>query len=141
MKKFFYNLKYKIQGFMQGRYGTDELSRFISIIALIFLLAACFIPKSGLLSVIALLLLILSCLRSLSKDYKKRYAERDKYLVIRKKIKQKINLIKSKWRERKTHRYYKCPNCKVALRLKKPEKNKTITITCPQCKTEFSRKT
>lgn len=141
MKKYFNNLNYKIQGFMQGRYGNDELSRFISIIAFIFLLLACFIPKAGLLSFVGLLLFIWSWFRTLSKNTGKRRLERDKYLTIREKITQKFNLVKNKWRDRKTHRYYKCPNCKVTIRIPKPGKHKTIGITCPKCKKEFTKRT
>lgn len=141
MKRFFYNLQYKLQCFMRGRYGNDELSRFVLIVALIFLIAANFIPKTGLLSLPAFLLIIWSWFRMLSKNIWKRQKERDQYLAIRGKISQKFRLVKNRWRERKTHRYYKCPNCKTTVRISKPPKHKKISITCPNCKKEFIKRT
>lgn len=141
MKKLLNKIKTGLQSFMYGRYGYDELSCFISVAAFVIILLACFIPKAGILSIAAFLLLIWSWFRSLSKNCVKRRTERDKYLAIRERITQKFKLIKNKWRDRKTHRYYKCPNCKVTIRIPKPGKHKTIGITCPKCKKEFTKRT
>lgn len=46
MKKWFSSLGYRIQYFMQGRYGYDELCRFLSISALVLLLLS-YIPYLG----------------------------------------------------------------------------------------------
>lgn len=141
MKKLFVNLRYKLQGFMQGRYGFDELCHCISITAFILLLLACFIPKLGVLYYAALLLLLWSWYRSLSKNCGKRRQERDKYLSFRRKSSQKYKLIRNVWHDRKTHRYYKCPNCKTVVRIPKPGKGRNIAITCPKCCTSFNKKT
>ena len=42
-------------------------------------------------------------------------------------------------RDRKTHVYLKCPNCKQTLRL--PKGRGKLKVTCPKCKTEFIKTT
>ena len=36
----FKNLRYRFALFMQGRYGTDQLSRFISVVVLVLIAAS-----------------------------------------------------------------------------------------------------
>lgn len=141
MKRLLQSVGYKLRAFMQGRYGTDELSHFLSVTGLILFLLSCLIPPLFLLYFPALALLIWSWVRSLSKNICKRQRERDKYLAIRGKIKQKFKLWKNMWSERKTHRYYKCPHCKATLRIANPGKGRTISITCPKCHGSIEKKT
>lgn len=141
MKRFFENISYRIRVFMQGRYGTDELSYFLLTAALVLLLLSCFIRQLSILYLFSLALLIWSWFRSLSRNIYKRQNERSKYLEIKTKIKQKPVLIKNMWRDRKTHRYYKCPHCKVFTRISNPGKGRNITITCPKCHNRFDKRT
>lgn len=141
MKRFFENMGDKTRAFMQGRYGTDELSHFLSIAGLVILLLACFIRPMGILYIPALALLAWSWFRSLSKNIYKRQNERGRYMEMQGKVRHKISLAKNMWSERKTHRYYKCPHCKVTVRIVKPRKGKNISITCPKCHNSFGRKT
>ena len=43
------------------------------------------------------------------------------------------------WRERKTHRYFKCPNCKTMVRV--PKGKGKIVITCTRCHHEIVKRT
>ena len=115
MKKWFSNLGYRIQYFMQGRYGYDELCRFLSVSALVLLLLS-YIPYLGFFYIVALTLLVWSCFRSFSKNIYKRQMERQKYLTIKNKIRSRFVLCRNIWRERKTHKYYRCLHCKATVR-------------------------
>ena len=138
MKKWFQNLGYKMQSFMVGRYGYDELSRAMSIIALICLLVAMF-TGWPLLSTVALILWVWALIRSYSKNISKRQLERQSYLRLTGRIKGWFGTKKRAWSERKTHCYFKCPNCKKTLRV--PKGKGKIKITCPECKTQITKKT
>lgn len=132
MKNWFSNVGYKIRQFMQGRYGYDELSRFLAICGLVLIFLS-MIPYLKVFYFLAFILLIWSWFRSFSKNIYKRQAERLKYMTIKNRINQKFRLCRNIWRDRKTHRYYKCPHCKTIARISKPGKVKAITIHCPKC--------
>ena len=140
MRRWFEKIMYGLQRFMYGRYGYDELSRFLSISGMVILFLS-LIPFLRILYFVALAILIWSWFRTFSKNIYKRQAERQKFLTIRNRIKQKLRLYKSIWHERKTHRYYKCPHCKAVVRIVKPERGKTINIRCPKCSSSFDKKT
>ena len=125
-----------MQAWMYGRYGYDELSKFLSIAAIILILLSAFIP---LLNPIALFLLIGSMVRTYSRNIEKRRRERDIYLQRTGKIKQFFKLRKNMIRDRKTHKYYKCPGCKAYLRV--PKGRGKIEISCPKCRNKITRTT
>ena len=127
-----------MQSFMAGRYGYDELSRAMSIMALICLLVAMF-TGWPLLSTVALILWVWALIRSYSKNISKRQLERQSYLRLTGRIKGWFGTKKRAWSERKTHCYFKCPNCKKTLRV--PKGKGKIKITCPECKTQITKKT
>ena len=125
-----------MQAWMYGRYGFDELSKFLSITAFVLVLLSAFVP---ILNPLALALLIWSMVRTYSRNTMKRQKERDSYLRFIGKIKQFFKLRKNMWRDRKTHRYYKCPGCKAYLRV--PKGKGKIEISCPKCKNKITRTT
>ena len=143
MKNWFRNIGYRIQRFMYGRYGYDELSRFLSVFSLILIVLSVFfwpllIPAWG--------LMIWSTVRSFSKKLEKRRRERERYLRISSKLKTvflgpqaKRDLRRNKKRDRKTHRYFSCKKCKTVLRV--PKGKGKITITCPKCQSKLKKKT
>lgn len=140
MRRWLENISYKFQGFMQGRYGTDELSRLLCFSALAVVLLS-YIPVLRPLSILAWILLILSVFRSFSKNLYKRQQEREKYLKIKGKITSRFFTYKRMWKERKTHKYYKCPNCKTRVRIRKPPKGKNIMVHCTRCGNDFQKRT
>ena len=81
----FNDFKYRFSRFMQGRYGVDSLSRFLSgvLIAVIILGLFIRIPFSGL---ITLAILVVLYWRMFSKDIPKRYEENQKFLQIKDKF-------------------------------------------------------
>lgn len=130
------NLLLQFQQFMIGRYGNDELSRFLSIASLVLLvLSFLFAP----LYLVALALLIWSAIRLFSKNIPARLKERDAYLQLVGKIRTKRRLYKRMWRERKTHRYFKCRQCRAVIRV--PKGRGEIDVGCPRCGTRTTKNT
>lgn len=130
-------LMYKMANFFQGRYGIDELYKFLFILFWIIAILSIFI-KNPIIYILEILICVFMFYRLLSRNIYKRQSENMKYLKIRDKVKGKITLQKRKWSERKTHIYRKCPNCKAEIRL--PKKKGKHVCTCPRCKKDFEVK-
>ena len=77
--------------------------------------------------------------RMFSKDISKRSMENYKFAILMSPIYTKFKKAQHRFIDAKTHKYFKCPNCKAKLRV--PKNKGKIRITCPKCKTGFIRKT
>ncbi len=123
---------------MMGRYGSDQLCMALLILSVIMTLIAGLISFPVLAS-ISYIPLGLCFFRMLSKDIAKRRMENYKFSIL---VSPAYSWLKKKQKrvvDSKTNRIFKCPNCKANLRL--PKGKGKITITCPKCNTDFSRKT
>ena len=125
MKRWFSN-------FMPGRYGSDNFGRFLCILSIILLVIS-------ILWGAALLILIYAYFRMFSRKVNKRFSENYTYLKIRNKITSPFKKAISRSKQKKTHRFFKCPGCKTTVRV--PKGKGTIKITCPKCGTKFVKKT
>ena len=121
---------------MAGRYGVDELSKFLNIV-LVLLVLSIFI-RSGILYLLALGILIYSYFRMFSRNISKRYEENQKFVNFRYRNVVKWNNFKKRFAQRKEYRFYHCPQCKQTVRV--PRGRGKICITCPKCRTEFVKK-
>ena len=124
----------KVEKFMYGRNGIDLCNKVIIGLYVVFMILGVVIQNliaDYIFVGIALLLAILFIFRSMSKNLGKRRKENEIFYKIRDKIRKTTKLNKSKWRDRKTHVYKKCPKCKAVLRLKR-EKGKH-SCSCPHC--------
>lgn len=130
-------MKQKIFKFMQGRYGQDALSKllfFVSLgIYLVGMIGRWMIPMA-----LAGALLIYSTWRMLSRNIPARYKENQSYLALRRRIKAFFTVLVDSVKHRKTHRYYRCPECRQSLRV--PRGLGTITVKCPKCRAAFEKK-
>lgn len=135
MRNWFEKLGLKLEGWMIGRYGQDELNRFLTIISLILIFMSVMLPE---LVWLAMLPIGLSMYRCYSKNGAKRRAEREQYLRLTEKPRQWKNLQSRKWHDRKTHRYFVCKNCKTAFRV--PKGKGRIEVICPKCGDKKIRK-
>lgn len=129
-------MKEKLQHFMIGRYGVDAFSRFLLGVTLVLCVLDLF-SRNVFLHSWTLLLIIYVYFRMLSKNYNRRYQENVKFLQIKDKVLAKFRREKSHMEQRKTHHIYKCPTCKQKIRI--PKGKGRICITCPKCKTEFTK--
>ena len=118
-------------------FGVDKgVERFSKVLMPILIILSIWIPV---LYVIAFIPLGWSLFRSFSKNVYKRQQERYAYLRFIEKTKTAIRVRKRMLAEFKTHRYFKCPQCKTYLRV--PKGKGKIKITCPNCKTDIIKKT
>ncbi len=137
MRGFFTRLAIKLQSFMYGRHGYDKLSAHLLWAAIIVYIPALFVWRLPL-SVIYTVLICYAFFRVFSKNNAKRYAELNAYNKFLGKIKDFFKLRKNKWRDRKTHVYFKC-SCSAVLRV--PKGRGEITVICPKCKRRIDKKT
>ena len=131
------NIREKLIRFMQGRYGTDQFSRFLLGVAVACLVLSLFI-HSRIWSLLILLLIVYCYFRMFSRNIQKRYAENQKYLQLTGGIRGKWAVFLRDWKDRKTHRIYKCPGCGQKIRI--PKGHGRVEIRCPRCRTQFVRK-
>lgn len=125
--------------FMQGRYGLDQFSQFLLITGLILIIVSAFSGSRGsVLNLLGLIVIIYAYFRVFSKNVSKRYGENSKYLFYADKVKRKFVGFKASFKQRKTHKVFKCPNCKQKIRV--PKGKGKIEISCPKCYTKFIRK-
>ncbi len=133
----FENLRYRFTRFMQGRYGVDNLSRFLAIALVVIAILSTFvrIPFSGF---ITFALLIVVYFRMFSKNISKRYAENQKYLQLTGRFTDFFKNFKSNLSQRKDYHIYKCPRCNQKIRI--PRGKGHIMVRCPRCGFEFHKK-
>ena len=130
-------MKEKFIRFMQGRYGVDQLSKFILILGLVFVvISALFNNALSLLTYIVGWVMVIYCyFRIFSRNIPKRYAENQAYLAKTYKIRTFFGKQKNIWQQRKTHHIYTCPSCKQKIRI--PKGKGKIEVRCPKCGTTF----
>ena len=127
-------MREKLQQFMVGRYGTDQLSRFLLILAIIFMVVSILFHGS-ICNIIAILLIIFCYYRILSKNHRQRYSENMAYLKYSQKATGFFRTKKQYLMQLKNYHIYKCPSCRQKIRI--PRGKGKISITCPKCRTEF----
>lgn len=125
----------KIKNFFMGRYGMDQLYRFIMVIYIILLIIS-MITGNQVYLYVAFALFILQMFRALSKNFTARRKENDAFLKLWNPVKYKFENLKKRFRD-KTHRYLRCPKCKTEIRV--PKNKGKIRITCPKCSEQFIR--
>ena len=130
---------------MQGRYGTDELSRAmikwiigVLIASLLFQMLGRALPPimyvGGFLNIVGLVLIVIVAFRTLSRNIPKRREENEQYLQRRRKRTNKD----TKNRNRRDYKYLYCPNCKQEMRV--PRGKGKIVVKCPKSATKFESK-
>lgn len=127
-------IKEKFRQFMVGRYGQDQLGRFITFLALVLLIINLFVKKASL-PTVALVLIIYSYYRIFSRDINARYRENQKFLDSVEPLRRKVFTSKTRYDNRKTYKYIKCPSCK--LKMKVPRGKGKIRVTCKSCGNKF----
>jgi DNA-directed RNA polymerase subunit RPC12/RpoP len=122
---------------MQGRYGVDSLSRFLSVVLLIVIILGMFIriPLSG---TITLVIIVILYWRMFSRNIPKRYEENQKFLQIRDKLLGRFSDFGSNMSQMKDYHIYKCPRCNQKIRI--PRGKGHIMVRCPKCGYEFHKK-
>ena len=130
-------MKERFRQFMMGRYGADQLSRFImgcGVVTLILYM----ILRGSLWYWLTLILLVWNYFRVFSRNHTKRALENQRYLDLRDRVLGIFRGSRSGARD-KNFRIYRCPSCHQKVRV--PKGKGRISITCPKCHREFIKRT
>lgn len=150
-------MREKIVRFMQGRYGMDELGRFMTGASLVILILE-FITRWNFFTFLFWAIFIVIYYRMFSRDYGKRQQENQKFLNARYKCQAKwyqmfhkkdsryhsysstggFEKFKRELQQRKNFHIYKCPNCSQKIRI--PRGKGKIMVRCPKCHIEFMKR-
>lgn len=133
----FEKIKLAFMRFMQGRYGADKFSRFLLWFALALYVLA-LIPALWFLGYLGLVLLIFNLFRMFSRNAAKRAQENVKYLQFSGKFTEGFSQTKTRFKNRKEYKYFRCPKCHAWLKLKRGAGEGTLT--CGKCKHSFKAK-
>ena len=138
------NFMYKIMQFFSGRNGMDSIGIFQCVVAVILSVVNIF-TRSWILQIVVYALIILTLVRAMSRNVEQRRKEVYKFSRMTSgfsgvfgKIKSKFTLAKRMFKDRKTHCYVKCSECKKMLRL--PKVKGVHTVKCPNCSNTFQVK-
>jgi len=122
----------RLQRFFIGRNGPDQLSLALMIAAIVLN----FIPYAWYVSFV---FVALALFRMLSKNVVKRRSENDKFMMAVGRVKSGFMKFKSRMKERKYFKIFKCPGCGQCLRV--PKNKGKISITCVKCGKKFIKRT
>lgn len=154
-----------LQRILYGRYGNDILNVCLlgfSIVLMVVLRIVAVFTGIIWLPVFSYLPFLACMFRMFSRNTSRRFAENQKFLAFFTRVR---NLFPGKHRssfgsaygyanpyqngysrpapakvkKEKGYKYYRCPDCRVQLRV--PKGKGKICITCPKCHTEFIKKT
>lgn len=129
-------MREKLQRFMWGRYGNDNLNQVLMAFAMICLILSIFFR--GPFYLLALIAMVYAYFRMFSRNIAKRSAENRLFLQKTQKLRAGFQKKKREFGQRKQYHIYKCPNCKQKIRV--PRGRGRIAITCRKCGTEFIKK-
>ncbi len=142
------NWMYRLNQFMAGRYGMDQLAIALTVVYFILAFVANF-ARLPLLLLLGFLLVCWMLFRMLSRNITRRRMENEWFLrfwrvfsgwfrTISTRFHRWQNAVTARAADRQTHRYFKCPKCKNTLRV--PRGRGKIAIRCPVCGTEFIKR-
>jgi len=130
----------KLNRFMIGRYGQDQLSRFLLIAVVVFCLVG--LLTNGILNtitdVLMLAALVIWYLRVFSRNFEKRRRENALYLKYRNAVVRWFRSLKDRWTQRRDYRFFRCPSCHTLLRV--PRGKGLVRLSCRKCGKQFERK-
>ena len=134
---FWEKIKQTFRSLMTGRHGVDPLSVSLVWVGLgLYVIAAVF--NLGLLSLVSLVVYGYTVFRMFSRNEQKRGDENRRYLAFKNKITTGVKQARTRFKNRKQYRYFRCPNCKAWLRL--PRGAGVVTVTCGRCHNSFTQK-
>ncbi len=163
MRNFFQRLSEGYRRFMVGRYGSDQFSRFLMLLALFMLvLNLLFGSKTPVFYFLVWAVIVYSYFRMFSKNIEKRYNENTRYMQLKEKVLGFFSGRKNSggyynsnasqnsqtydnrrpnnqtMRSDKEHRIFRCPGCDQRVRV--PRGRGKIEITCPRCGQKFVKR-
>ena len=131
--------------FMAGRYGADQLARFLSCVSLVCITLSLLTRRvaggklSSLLLSLCMGLLLWSYVRMFSRNYTRRRRENEFYLDKKYRLTSWLKLHRECFRQRRDYAFYRCPGCRQLVRV--PRGKGKLRITCRRCGYSFEKKT
>ena len=129
--------------FMEGRYGSDQFSRFLLPFGFVFFLAGYIMTRKAaggalltvgqILYYIGFVAIFYNLFRTWSRNHEARRRENEKFLHLKNRV-----FSKKGKKDFKNYRYFTCPACNTMVRV--PKGKGTIRIKCPNCGETFVRK-
>lgn len=123
MRNFLEKLSWKLQSFMRGRNGVDELNRVLTYVLLAMYIISLF-TNWAILYYISFFGFIYVMYRMLSKNLYARREENRKFVTY-------METTKIKFEQRKDYKIFKCKGCGRNIRV--PRGKGKIEVTCPMC--------
>ena len=127
----------RLQRFLYGRYGTDNLNLALLIFGLILSLIGTLVFWP--VTLLADALYIWALFRTFSRNIPARQREYAAFLRFWSPIESWLRARKVRFSQRKQYKYFKCPNCRQELRA--PRGRGKIEVTCQKCHNVFRTKT
>ena len=134
-------MKEKFIRFMQGRYGVDQLSKFLLLLGHIAVVISSMFMNNvvGVIFYILGWALVVCCyFRVFSRNVQKRYAENQAFLAKTYRVRSFFQRQKNIWQQRRVYHIYTCPSCKQKIRI--PRGKGRIEVRCPKCGATFIKK-
>lgn len=152
------NWRYRLFQFMQGRYGMDQLGKFLLIASMIVILLSNF-RHLRILYLPGILMLAYAYFRVMSRNHFKRQQENQKYLGLRQRFSRRKSAAQNGFQggfgrasrqhtdwsraggtnENLQYNFYRCRSCGQTVRV--PKGKGTLKITCPSCGNSFIDRT
>ncbi|MDP2842670.1 hypothetical protein [uncultured Acetobacterium sp.] len=128
------SLKNRLNRFMVGRYGIDQLY-YAGLFLALGLMMINMMVNSTILMILSNGLIVLIVLRGFSRNISRRRMENEKFSKVWNTIKKEGRIFFRRIKGIRTHRYRKCLHCKKTLKL--PIKRGKHMVQCPECKAFF----
>ena len=122
---------------MVGRNGPDALARAALWMGVLFTFLE-IITGLGICSLIGMVFLLYFMFRCFSRNIAARARENARYIALTAKPRAAWARFNTRWDQRKTTKFLKCPQCGQSLSV--PKGKGTLKITCPKCRNQFTTK-
>lgn len=134
---FFGRIRAWLTRFMQGRNGVDNLGAWALWAGVIVNLLDNFLG-TGILALLGMALYVYAIWRIFSRNVYKRAEENRRFVAFTTGLSTKVKQFFLRLKNSKEYKYFKCPQCKVLIRLKRGCGEKQIT--CPKCGCQFTQR-
>ena len=138
MQQWLTNFAMKVQRFMMGRYGGDQLNMALLILSVVISLVSGFVPMGWICTIVSTILIALVFFRMLSRNTSRRFKENYVFLKVWNPVKNWFRWLYLSVRYMKKNRYFLCPKCGRIACI--PKKVGRVTITCKGCKHKYYKK-
>ncbi len=134
---FFGRIRAWLAQMMRGRNGIDNLGAWALWAGVIVNLLDSFLG-TGILSLLGMVLYVYAIWRIFSRNVYRRAEENRRFVTFTMGISTKVKQFFLRAKNSRVYKYFKCPQCRVLIRLKRGSGEKQIT--CPKCGCQFSQR-